>query len=128
MQKGILFGIFAGILDVFFLLFQKLTIELSVSLFLTCVVCGVFIASTNSNIKGIWRGGGIAILLLAPQFVFMAQQTGISMVPPLVATILLCALTGHIVTSAPKEKIVKFDSQKPKSGLFKETKIGINRK
>lgn len=94
---GILLGIIAGIIDVIPMIIQKLTWDANLSAFAHWMIVGFFIAASNLQIKGVWKGLFISFLLLIPIAILVGWQQPISLIPMLIATLILGSTLGFVI-------------------------------
>lgn len=94
---GILLGIVAGIIDVIPMIIQKLTWDANLSAFTHWVIVGFLIAASNLQIKGAWKGLFVSFLLLIPTAILVGWQQPLSLIPMLIATLILGSASGFII-------------------------------
>ncbi len=94
---GILFGTIAGIIDVIPMIIQKLTWDADLSAFFHWIIVGFFIAATNLQIKGAWKGLLISFLLLIPTAILISRQEPFSLIPMSVMTVILGLALGYTI-------------------------------
>ncbi|HOZ03477.1 MAG TPA: hypothetical protein PKX78_03210 [Candidatus Woesebacteria bacterium] len=101
-QRGILFGIIAGIIDVIPMILQKLTWDANLSAFSLWVISGFLIASTNLKISGVVKGIIISFLVLLPSAIIIGWQEPFSLVPIIIMTLILGSALGFLIDKYDK--------------------------
>ena len=94
MQKSLLLGVIAGIIDVIPMIAQKLTWDANLSAFFFWVVTAFFIAKTDLKLKGAIKGISIAITIMFPTAILIGWGNPISLLPILIMTLILGSLLG----------------------------------
>lgn len=91
---GILFGAFAGIIDVIPMIIQRLSWDANLSAFTMWVVVGFFIASSEIIFPSVLKGIIISFLVLSPCAIIIGWQEPQSLIPIGVMTLILGSLLG----------------------------------
>jgi hypothetical protein len=95
--KGILVGAGAGVLDVLPMLAQKLPWDANLSAFCFWVVTGVVVATSNLNLRPVFKGVVLAFLILTPCVILIGWKEPISLIPIGIMTLLLGAGVGWLL-------------------------------
>ena len=121
-QKGLFFGIIAGLVDVFFATYANFTLSANVAIFITCVLIGLFIATTKSNIQGTMKGLGIAFLLIMPTLAFILPQNIAIAISIGTLTLVFGAIMGRFI-DLPEKITPKHTTEKKSSRTDFETTL-----
>lgn len=97
--KGIVFGIIAGIIDLVPMIFQKLSMDASLSAFFMWVISGYLIAHTKIGLKGVFKGIVISFLVLIPSAILIGWKEPISLIPISIMTLILGGILGYFIDS-----------------------------
>ncbi|MCK5218140.1 hypothetical protein KAR10_01380 [bacterium] len=95
--KGVLVGAGAGALDVLPMIAQKLSWDANLSAFCFWVVTGVVVATSNINLRPVFKGVVLAFLILSPSAILIGWKEPISLIPIGIMTLLLGAGVGWLV-------------------------------
>jgi hypothetical protein len=101
---GVVFGAFAGIIDIIPMILQKLTWDANISAFTMWIISGFFISTTELKINSIVKGILISFLLLTPCAILIAWKEPKSLIPVSIMTLLLGALLGFAINKIGKTK------------------------
>lgn len=96
-EKGILFGIIAGIIDIIPMILQKLTWDANISAFLLWVISGYLIATTNLKMNNFLKGIFISFLVLAPSAVLIGWNNPLNLLPIIIMTTILGMALGYSI-------------------------------
>ena len=99
---GLLFGAFAGILDVVPMLLQKLTWDANLGAFSMWVVAGFMISTSQLKINSVLKGILISFLLLIPSAILIGWKEPIALIPISVMTLILGSLLGFSISKFRK--------------------------
>lgn len=97
MQKGILLGLLAGIVDVIPMILQNLSWDANLSAFTHWVVAGFVISVADIPIKGAVKGLVLSLLLLLPVAILVGWQEPMSLIPILIMTVILGSALGYLI-------------------------------
>ena len=95
--KGLLVGAGAGVIDVIPMIAQKLSWDANLSAFCFWVVTGVVVATSNLNLKPIFKGIVLAFLILSPVAILIGWKEPSSLIPIGIMTLLLGAGVGRLL-------------------------------
>lgn len=102
---GILVGLGAAVLDTTPMIIQGLPWSATISAFVTWVVIGFFIATTNLKLPSALKGIVIALLILTSSAPLIgAEDYKVLLLPILPTTIVLGALSGWLIERLSKNK------------------------
>lgn len=101
-QRGILFGIVAGTIDIIPMVLQKLTWDANLSAFSLWVISGFLIASTNLKVSGKVKGVIISFLVLLPSAIIIGWQEPFSLIPIVIMTLILGLALGFLIDKYDK--------------------------
>jgi hypothetical protein len=99
---GIILGLLAGIIDLVPMILQKITWDANLSALFLWVVSGFLIASSNLNIKGIFKGILISFLVLIPCAFIIGWKEPINLLPITIMTLILGSLLGFFIDKYSK--------------------------
>jgi len=102
---GILFGVFAGIIDVIPMIMQKLTWDANISAFSMWIVVGFLISTIDLKINSIIKGILIAFLVLLPSAILIGWSEPFTLIPIAIMTIILGGLLGVSIHRFSEKKI-----------------------
>jgi CHASE2 domain-containing sensor protein len=100
---GLTIGICAGIIDLIPMIIQKLSWDANLSAFSMWVVIGFFLSISTLKIKGILKGLVISILILFPNLFIIGWKEPVSLIPILIMTMILGAISGYLYQKIIKE-------------------------
>ncbi len=95
-QKGLLLGAAAGVIDVIPMLLQNLSWNADASAFLVWVSVGLFIAVADIKINSILKGLLIACLITVPHMIVIGEKEPLTVIPIAVMTVILGSLLGFV--------------------------------
>jgi hypothetical protein len=101
---GIVFGVFAGIIDIIPMILQKLSWDANISAFSMWVISGFFISTTELKINSIVKGVLVSFLLLTPSAILIVWKEPKSLIPISIMTLLLGGLLGLVINKFGKTK------------------------
>ena len=93
---GISLGVIVGVINVLPMILQKISWDASISIFLTWIIVGFFISTTNLKIQGILKGIIISILIFIPSTVFVIESNLTGTIWILVMTLIFGSLLGYL--------------------------------
>ena len=96
-QRGVLFGFVAGLIDVALMVLQGLTWDANLSAFSLWVISGFLIATTDIKVKGIVKGVIISFLVLLPSAILVGWKEPLSLVPVFIMTLILGSALGFLI-------------------------------
>jgi hydrogenase/urease accessory protein HupE len=96
-QKSLLFGALAGIIDVIPMLLQNLTWDANLSAFAQWVVAGFLISTSELKLPGYQKGLLISLLLLIPVGILVGWKEPMSLIPMFAMTVILGSALGHLL-------------------------------
>lgn len=96
-RAGLIFGIIAGILDIIPMILMKLPWDADVSAFVTCVIGGFFIATSNLKLPDILKGIVIFFLLALPVMIIVGAVSLNDLPPMLITNLLLGTFLGYTI-------------------------------
>ena len=99
---GVIFGIFAGIIDISPMLAMKLPWTANISAFSMWVIIGFFIAASSLKINSILKGILIACLVLFPNAILIGQNNPTDLIPVVSMTLILGSLLGLLINKYGK--------------------------
>ena len=102
--KGLLIGIVAGIIDVIPMLAQGLTWDANIAAFLLWVVVGFMIATSSLKMAGVLKGILLSVLCLLPSIPIIGWKEPASLIPVIIMTLILGALTGLVFNRLTRER------------------------
>ena len=94
---GIIFGIFAGIIDVIPMLIQKLSWDADLSAFSMWIIAGFFISTSDLKINNVSKGLLISTLTFIPAGFLIVAQEPVSLIPISVFLLILGGLLGYFI-------------------------------
>ena len=94
---GLLVGACAGVVDVVPMVMQGITWDANCSAFSLWVVSGLMIAATDLKLKPVLKGIVIPMLVLLPSSFLIAWKEPASLIPILVMTTILGAISGTLI-------------------------------
>ena len=94
---GVILGIIVGVINVLPMILQKISWDASISTFLTWVIVGFFISTTNLRIQGILKGIIISILIFIPSTVFVIESNLTSTIWIILMTLIFGSLLGYLI-------------------------------
>jgi hypothetical protein len=97
LQRGLVFGAMAGVIDVLPMVVMKLPMSACLSAFTMWVAIGLLTAISDLSIKGPIKGILVALLLLAPTAILIAAANPTDIIPILIMTLILGGLLGYFV-------------------------------
>jgi hypothetical protein len=100
---GLLIGLAAGTIDAVLMIIQKLTWDAILGAFSMWIIIGFFLSITQLKIKGVLKGLLISFLVLIPNLFIIGWKEPKSLIPILIMTIILGALSGFIYQKLVKE-------------------------
>ena len=96
-QRGIVLGIVAGVVDVIPMVLQNLTWDANLSAFVHWVVAGFMIATSNLKLSPVVKGLVISVLLLLPTAILVGWTEPMSLVPIGIMTLILGSSLGYLI-------------------------------
>jgi hypothetical protein len=102
---GLLIGAVAGVIDLIPMIIQKLTWDAILAAFSLWILVGFMIATSNLQLKPVWKGIVIAILCLMPSAFIIGWHKPFSLLPIMVMTIVLGALVGFSMHKLMKVQV-----------------------
>lgn len=96
-QRGVLIGVLAGVVDVIPMVIQKLSWDANLSAFFHWVVVGFFIATIDIKLKGALKGIAVAVISLIPLTFLIWWQDTASVIPMSISTLVLGAVMGFLI-------------------------------
>ena len=94
---GLLFGAIAGVIDVTPMILQKLSWDANLSAFSMWVIVGFLIATSNLNLKPVFKGWLYSFIALIPCAILIAWQEPLSLLPIVTLTLILGGLLGVVI-------------------------------
>ncbi|MFQ3578824.1 MAG: hypothetical protein SNJ71_01625 [Bacteroidales bacterium] len=94
---GLIVGIIAGLIDVIPMILQKLTWDANLSAFSMWVIVGLFISSVDWKINSILKGIMVSFFTLIPCAIIIGMKEPFSLIPILVMTLILGAISGFFI-------------------------------
>jgi hypothetical protein len=96
-MAGIVFGIFAGIIDMIPMIIQGLTWDANLSALTLWIVSGFLIATSNLKFNPILKGIIISFLILLPCSFIIGWHEPTSLIPIFIMTFILGSLLGFSI-------------------------------
>ena len=96
-MAGIVFGIFAGIIDMIPMIIQSLTWDANLSALTLWIVSGFLIATSNLKFNPILKGIIISCLILLPCSFIIGWHEPTSLIPIFIMTFILGSLLGFSI-------------------------------
>jgi hypothetical protein len=100
---GLLIGLAAGTIDAVLMIIQNLTWDAILGAISMWIIMGFFLSVTQLKIKGVLKGLLISFLVLIPNLFIIGWKEPVSLVPILIMTAFLGALTGFVYQRIVKE-------------------------
>lgn len=100
---GIGLGTLAGMLDIVFMLIQKLPVNACLSAFSLWVVTGLFVSIMPSKLHPSIKAIFIALLILLPSAFLIGSENPSTLIPILIMTFILGALLGFFYKRFTRE-------------------------
>lgn len=94
---GIIFGFFAGIIDVIPMLIQKLSWDANLSAFSMWVIAGFLIATSDLKTSNVLKGIVISILIFIPAGFLIAAKEPAGLIPISIFLLILGSLLGYFI-------------------------------
>ncbi|MBZ9607919.1 hypothetical protein G9F73_008880 [Clostridium estertheticum] len=94
---GIILGVIVGVINVLPMILQKVSYDANISTFLTWIIVGFFISTTNLKIQGILKGIIISILIFIPSTVFVIESNLTGAIWIIVMTLIFGSLLGYLI-------------------------------
>jgi len=94
---GLLIGAIAGMIDLIPMIIQKLTWDANLAAFALWIVVGFMIATSDLQLKPVWKGIVIALLCLIPSAFIIGWHKPFTLLPIMAMTIVLGALVGFSI-------------------------------
>ncbi|MBU0686781.1 MAG: hypothetical protein KKB81_02875 [Candidatus Margulisbacteria bacterium] len=96
-KAGLLFGAIAGILDVIPMIIMKLTWDANTSAFVTCIIGGFLIATSNLRLHNVLKGVVIFFLLAVPIMILVGFGNPADLIPMLIMNLILGSFLGYTI-------------------------------
>lgn len=97
LQKGLVLGMIAGIIDLVPMIIQGLDWSADVSAFFFWMVAGFIISTSTLNLRGAVRGLVISCILLVPTSALIMRDTPLTILPVLGMTVVLGSALGYFM-------------------------------
>jgi hypothetical protein len=94
---GIILGVIAGVINVLLMISQEVSWRINISTFLTWVIVGFLISSTNLKLQGILKGIIISILVFIPSIVLVLEFNLTSAILIIVKALIFGSLFGYLI-------------------------------
>lgn len=96
-KLGLILGVCAGIIDLVPMITQKLTWDANLSAFSLWIISGFLIASSDLKLNSALKGILISFLVLIPSAIIIAWKDIGSLLPIIIATLILGAVLGFLI-------------------------------
>lgn len=94
---GIILGVIVGVINVLPMILQKISWDANISTFLTWVIVGFLISTTNLKLQGILKGIIISILIFIPSTIFVIESNLTGAIWIIVMTLIFGSLLGYLI-------------------------------
>ncbi|MGH4052098.1 MAG: hypothetical protein ACREVX_12255 [Clostridium sp.] len=94
---GVILGIIVGVINVLPMILQKTGWDANISTFLTWIIIGFFISTTNLKIQGIFKGIFISILIFIPSTIFVIESTLTGAIWIIIMALFFGGLLGYLI-------------------------------
>mgnify|MGYP001609179254 CR=1 FL=1 len=94
---GIILGVIVGVINVLPMILQKISWDANIATFLTWVIVGFFISTTNLKIQRILKGMIISILIFIPSTIFVIESNLTGAIWIIVMTLIFGGLLGYLI-------------------------------
>ena len=99
---GIICGLIAGIIDLIPMLIQGLTWDANLSALTMWIIVGLFISTSQIQLKSILKGVLISFLCLIPNSFIIGWKEPASLIPIFIMTLILGGILGFVIQSLTK--------------------------
>ena len=96
-KAGLIFGVIAGIIDVIPMILMKITWDANISAFITCVIGGFLIATSNLKLHNVLKGIVIFFLLALPIMVLVGASNPMELIPMVAMNLILGSFLGYTI-------------------------------
>ena len=94
---GVILGVIVGVLNVLPMILQKISWDANISTFITWIIVGFLISTTNLKIRGIFKGIIISILIFIPSTIFVIESNLTGAIWIIIMTLIYGSLLGYLV-------------------------------